>query len=101
MVFPSARTSGAFGALTVYRDNWAKTASPNKNVKIYLGAPAGPLATRSGYVNADTLARDALKLRELYSSFGGVMLWDASQAYGMSFPLPFSRAPAEVHLIYA
>ncbi|KAH9954306.1 glycoside hydrolase superfamily [Russula dissimulans] len=62
-------------------DHWAKTTSPNKMVKIYLGAPAGPLAARSGYVDVDTLARDALKLRELYSSFGGVMLWDASQAY--------------------
>jgi len=62
-------------------DEWARTASPNNMVKIYVGAPADSQAAQSGYVDADTLARVALKLRERYSSFGGVMLWDASSAY--------------------
>ncbi|KAJ7594056.1 glycoside hydrolase [Mycena floridula] len=62
-------------------DTWAKTVSPNKNVKIFIGAPASSSAAGSGYVNAATLNSIALATRSQYSSFGGVMLWDASQAY--------------------
>ncbi|KAJ7265747.1 glycoside hydrolase family 18 protein [Mycena rebaudengoi] len=58
-------------------DEWAKTVSPNPNVKIFIGAGGG-------YVDATTLGSIALQTRMLYSSFGGVMLWDASQAYGTS-----------------
>ena len=74
--------------LTSVRDNWAKTVSPNPNVKVYIGAPAAPQAAGSGYVSASTLASDALQTRSQFSSFGGVMLWDASQAHGLSLP-PF------------
>jgi chitinase len=63
-------------------DTWAKTTSPNKNVKIYLGAAASPTAATSGYVDASTLATIATTLKATYSSFGGVMFWDLSQAYG-------------------
>jgi len=63
-------------------DNWAKTVSPNKSVKVYIGAPAAPSAAGSGYVDAATLGRIAQATRAQYSSFGGIMLWDASQAYG-------------------
>ncbi|GLB43361.1 putative glycosyl hydrolases family 18 [Lyophyllum shimeji] len=62
-------------------DNWAKTKSPNKNVKIFIGAPASPSAAGSGYVDPGTLGKIAQETRSKYSSFGGVMLWDASQAY--------------------
>ncbi|EMD33967.1 glycoside hydrolase family 18 protein [Gelatoporia subvermispora B] len=62
-------------------DNWAKTTSPNPNVKVYIGAPAAQAAAGSGYVDASTLANIAIETRNQYSSFGGVMLWDASQAY--------------------
>ncbi|KAF9648707.1 glycoside hydrolase [Thelephora ganbajun] len=63
-------------------DNWAKTQSPNKNVKIYIGAPAAPLAANPGYyVDVNTLGNIAVQTRSKYSTFGGVMLWDASQAY--------------------
>ncbi|EJF62645.1 glycoside hydrolase [Dichomitus squalens LYAD-421 SS1] len=62
-------------------DTWAKTVSPNPNVKIYIGAPGSSSAAGSGYVDATTLANIALSTRSQYSSFGGVMLWDASQAY--------------------
>ncbi|KAG6884389.1 hypothetical protein C0993_011618 [Termitomyces sp. T159_Od127] len=61
-------------------DKWAKN-SANKNVKIYIGAPAAPTAAGSGYVDAATLGRIARETRARYASFGGVMLWDASQAY--------------------
>jgi len=62
-------------------DNWAKTTSPNKNVKVYIGAPADTTAAGSGYVDAGTLASIIQQTKSQYSSFGGVMMWDASQAY--------------------
>ena len=68
-------------------DNWAKNTSPNKNVKIYIGAPASSTAAGSGYVDVTTLGSIAVATRNQYSSFGGVMLWDASQAYGACLPL--------------
>ncbi|KAG2119368.1 glycoside hydrolase family 18 protein [Suillus clintonianus] len=61
-------------------DNWAKTVSPNRDVKVYLGAPASSSAG-SGYVDAGRLSTIILETMTQYSSFGGVMLWDASQAY--------------------
>ncbi|KAH0828837.1 glycoside hydrolase family 18 protein [Lanmaoa asiatica] len=64
------------------RDNWAKTVSPNKNVKVYIGAPASSTAAGNGYVSSSTLATVISQTKSQYSSFGGVMLWDASQAYG-------------------
>jgi chitinase len=70
--------------LTIDRDNWAKTIAPNKDIKLYIGAPASSMAATSGYVNVDTLASCALNMRDQFSSFGGIMLWDASWAYGMS-----------------
>ncbi len=63
-------------------DTWAKTVAPNKDVKVYIGALASSTAGGSGYVDATTLINIALETRSKYSSFGGVMLWDASQAYG-------------------
>ncbi|KAF9466457.1 glycoside hydrolase superfamily [Collybia nuda] len=62
-------------------DNWAKTTSPNKNIKVYIGAPASPSAAGSGYVDVATLGKIAKETRAKFSSFGGIMLWDASQAY--------------------
>lgn len=64
------------------RDYWARNVSPNKNVKIYLGAPAATGAAGSGYQDIATLSTYATKMRKSYPSFGGVMMWDASQAYG-------------------
>ncbi|KAF5359163.1 hypothetical protein D9756_003174 [Leucocoprinus leucothites] len=61
-------------------DNWAKTQSPNRSVKIYIGAPASSTAAGSGFVDINTLSNIARTTRSQFSSFGGVMLWDASQA---------------------
>ncbi|KAL0072200.1 Chitinase 2 [Marasmius tenuissimus] len=61
-------------------DQWARTTSPNKNVKIYIGAPASSTAAGSGYVDPSTIASIATTMRKSFPSFGGVMLWDASQA---------------------
>ncbi|KAG6815860.1 hypothetical protein H0H87_010716 [Tephrocybe sp. NHM501043] len=63
------------------RDQWAKNKSPNKDVKIFLGAPASSSAAGNGYVDAATLANIAKNAQKQYSSFGGVMLWDADVAY--------------------
>ncbi|KAG7089660.1 hypothetical protein E1B28_011320 [Marasmius oreades] len=61
-------------------DQWAKTQSPNKNVKVFVGAPASPTAAGSGYVDISALS-GIIQQAKQFSSFGGVMLWDASQAY--------------------
>ncbi|KAL5522427.1 hypothetical protein ACEPAG_8443 [Sanghuangporus baumii] len=65
-------------------DDWAHNTSPNPNVKVYIGAPASSTAAGSGYVDAGTLANIVQTTRAQFSSFGGVMLWDASQAYANS-----------------
>lgn len=64
-------------------DNWAKTVSLNPNVKLMLGVPAGPTAAGSGYESASQL-QQVISYSETFSSFGGVMMWDASQAYANS-----------------
>ncbi|KAH7929211.1 glycoside hydrolase, partial [Leucogyrophana mollusca] len=60
-------------------DNWAKTVSPNPNVKVYIGAPASSTAAGSGYVSASTIKTILQQTKSKYSSFGGAMLWDASE----------------------
>ncbi|KAG8220030.1 glycoside hydrolase family 18 protein [Butyriboletus roseoflavus] len=62
-------------------DIWAQQTSPNPNVKIYIGAPASSTAAGSGYVSVADLSNIAVQMRKSFPSFGGVMLWDASQAY--------------------
>ncbi|KAI0757303.1 class III chitinase [Daedaleopsis nitida] len=61
-------------------DIWAKN-SKNPNVKIYVGAPGSPTAAGGGYQDPATLATVLKNTRGRFPSFGGVMLWDASQAY--------------------
>ncbi|KAJ3554495.1 hypothetical protein NM688_g3080 [Phlebia brevispora] len=62
-------------------DNWAKTQSPNPNVKIYLGVAAMAAVADYGYVDIGTLTPIIQQTQSQYSSFGGVMMWDASAAY--------------------
>ena len=64
-------------------NNWATTTSANPNVKVLLGVPAGPSAAGSGYESASNLAA-VINYSKSFSSFGGVMMWDASQAYANS-----------------
>ncbi|KAG6371736.1 hypothetical protein JVT61DRAFT_9086 [Boletus reticuloceps] len=59
------------------------TVSPNPNVKVFIGAPAASSAAGSGYVDASTITTIIQQTRSQYSSFGGVMLWDMSQAYSL------------------
>jgi hypothetical protein len=53
-------------------DNWAKTASKNKDVKILLGVPANTGAG-NGYQPATALA-SIIQYSKQFSSFGGVMV---------------------------
>lgn len=62
-------------------DNWAKNTSPNKNVKVLLGIPGSSTAAGSGYVPFGQLKPIVENVHKTYSSFGGVMVWDASQVY--------------------
>ncbi|KAI0639124.1 class III chitinase [Trametes polyzona] len=94
-------------------DIWARTISPNPNVKVYVGAPASSTAAGSGYQDPATLANILKTTRNRFPSFGGVMMWDASQAYqnnrydaaakkalvaagGTGFTFPACTAPAFV-----
>ncbi|KAJ1797218.1 Chitinase 2 [Coemansia sp. RSA 2399] len=61
-------------------DNWAKTSSINKDVKVFIGVPGSPSAASSGYVDGSTLSTIYNAVREKYSSLGGIMTWDVSQA---------------------
>lgn len=60
-------------------DNWAKTTSKNPNVKVFLGVPANTGAG-GGYLPPSSLG-PVIQYSKTFSSFGGVMMWDASQAY--------------------
>ncbi|KAG0179528.1 Chitinase 1 [Apophysomyces sp. BC1021] len=62
-------------------DNWARTKSQNKNVRLFVGVPGSTSAAGSGYVPLNTLTTTIGDLQKQYPSFGGVMMWDASQAY--------------------
>lgn len=60
-------------------DNWAKTVSQNPNVKVLIGVPADTTAASTGYVPVDKLA-EVIQYSKKFESFGGVMMWDATQA---------------------
>lgn len=60
-------------------DNWAKTVSKNRDAKVMIGVPGNTGAAGRGYVGPDRLAEIFRHTKERYSSFGGVMVWDASQ----------------------
>ena len=53
--------------------------SLNPAVKVFLGIPAGQTAAGSGYEPPSTLG-PIIDYCKQFSSFGGVMMWDASQA---------------------
>lgn len=61
-------------------DNWAQKISHNKDAKIMLGVPANTKAAGSGYVPAEKL-KPIIQYSKQFKSFGGVMMWDVTQAY--------------------
>ncbi|KAK5120403.1 hypothetical protein LTR85_006342 [Meristemomyces frigidus] len=60
-------------------DTWAKSTSLNPDVKVFLGVPADTTAAGSGYTSPTGL-QPIIEYCKTFSSFGGVMMWDASQA---------------------
>ena len=75
-------------------DNWAKTTSPNKNVKVYMGVSACPQCATWGlsWVPVSGLAPIINTQLHTYSSFGGVMYWEMSAAYGTPTTCTFMRS---------
>ncbi|CAG8960412.1 hypothetical protein HYFRA_00008130 [Hymenoscyphus fraxineus] len=63
-------------------DAWARSTSLNRDVRIFLGVPASPTAVAGagGYVDAERLGPVIERCRT-FGSFGGVMVWDMSQAW--------------------
>ncbi|KAF5099906.1 hypothetical protein D0Z03_000909 [Geotrichum reessii] len=67
--------------------NWATweeyaaeyAASTNPNIKLFLGLPGSTSAASSGYSSVSTVQTVLSSIR-LSKFFGGIMLWDASQA---------------------
>ncbi|RKP04654.1 glycoside hydrolase superfamily, partial [Thamnocephalis sphaerospora] len=62
-------------------DEWARTRAKRRNAKVYLGVPASPTAANIGYVPPAKLRDIVLSVQQRYESFGGIMLWDTSQAF--------------------
>jgi chitinase len=60
-------------------DQWARGVSKNKNVKVFMGVP-GNVGAGRGYAPPSALG-PVIESSNKLSSFGGVMIWDASQAY--------------------
>ncbi|KAJ2771976.1 Chitinase 2 [Coemansia nantahalensis] len=59
---------------------WATTISANKDVRVFLGVPGSRAAASSGHVSPERLKEIVNLTRSRFDSFGGVMVWDASQA---------------------
>ncbi|RMZ80937.1 hypothetical protein DV737_g2785, partial [Chaetothyriales sp. CBS 132003] len=61
-------------------DAWARTVSAKPSVRVLLGALGGPQTADTGYVSSQALVEIVQSVKQHYpSSFGGVMIWDASQ----------------------
>lgn len=57
-------------------DGWASKTS----AKVFVGIPGSPKAAGSGYVSMDQL-KPAISKVSSSKSYGGIMVWDASQSY--------------------
>ncbi|QID86848.1 Endochitinase 1 [Saccharomyces pastorianus] len=65
-------------------DTWltyAQTVSPNKNIKLFLSLPGSSSAAGSGYISDTSLLESTIAEISSSSAFGGIALWDASQAF--------------------
>lgn len=61
---------------------WNEWAAPRRT-KVFLGVPAGPTAANTGYLSPAELA-PVIRYSQHFSNFGGVAVWDASQALANS-----------------
>ncbi|KAK9372248.1 glycoside hydrolase superfamily [Lipomyces chichibuensis] len=60
--------------------SWVSSTAVNKDVKLYIGVPGSTSAAGSGYTTPSALL-DIINGISDKSSLGGVMIWDASQAF--------------------
>ncbi|KAJ1971120.1 Chitinase 2 [Dimargaris xerosporica] len=60
---------------------WADTKAVNKDVRIFMGIPGSSTAASMGYVDANRLQTIIQEVQPKHRSFGGVMMWDASQSF--------------------
>ncbi|CCF60363.1 hypothetical protein KAFR_0J02990 [Kazachstania africana CBS 2517] len=61
--------------------NFAKTVSPNRDIKLFVGLPGGASAAGSGYISDMSVIRSMVQTVSENANFGGISLWDASQAW--------------------
>lgn len=61
--------------------NFAQSVSPNKDIKLYLGLPGSATAASSGYISDLSLLKETIAKISTTANFGGVAMWDASQAF--------------------
>lgn len=61
-------------------DEWAREISANGNVKLFVGIAASTGAASSGYKSAEDL-QPVISYARSFASFGGIMMWDMTQAY--------------------
>ncbi|GAB1205843.1 hypothetical protein APSETT445_004522 [Aspergillus pseudonomiae] len=59
-------------------DKWARETSLNKNAKVFLGVPGNQGAAGTGYQPISRVS-EIIQYVKNFSSFGGAMIWDASQ----------------------
>lgn len=62
-------------------ENYATTLSPNPNIKLFLGLPGSPTAASSGFISSLNLLKETIDSIKGSANFGGVSIWDASQAF--------------------
>jgi len=58
-----------------------QTISPNRDIKVYLGAPGSRASAGSGYVPIDELKSISQTMRKAFPSFGGVMCMSTHIVY--------------------
>ncbi|KAG7663867.1 uncharacterized protein J8A68_002616 [[Candida] subhashii] len=58
---------------------YAKSTSPNKDIKLYLGLPGSPASAGSGYVGLSEVENALGSIHE-DPAFGGISVWDVSSA---------------------
>ena len=59
----------------------SSTASANRNCKVFLGVPGNVGGAQSGSYRTAAQLKPIINYCKSFSNFGGVMVWDASQAY--------------------
>lgn len=59
---------------------WAEGVSVNKEIKLFMGIPGSLSSAVSGYFDNSSDLKNKVELASGNSTFGGVMIWDASTA---------------------